>query len=94
MAEWLLANKHMWPSMLLFFIGFILVVKVPVYNAIKTGDLLSILNPGRLVRESRSARIQLILGIILFCAGIGSQVYIARHYGYYVVIRGNTLFVH
>lgn len=82
---WAMGNKHLLPSVALFYAGFLLVLKVPLYYAYRTKDYRSLLNPGKVVLENRREMVQLILGIILFIAGAVSYRWIISHDGYYYV---------
>ena len=86
--DWFLINKHLIPSFLSFFAGFILLVLAPVLYQARTRKLL-ILNPIAAIREySKTEKAMLIIGVLLAFGGLISVIIISETYGYYYFNNG------
>ena len=80
--EFLIMNHHLAPFLILFFIGFFLLVLTPIHYRWRRKKIATFLTPLDLMRYNKFEQKALIIGIIFVLIGIIGSAFVSEKYGY------------
>ena len=84
--EFFIINPHLAPFFILFFVGAILLVFVPLYYRWRTKTIPLFLTPRDFLKYSKFQRRTLFFGVLFLLLGIFGAALISEKYGYNRVV--------